>query len=141
MGLSATCQCGAVQVALENAPEFINDCNCSLCSRAKANWGYFNPSKVTVNGVTSIYVRPDRETPAVEIHACQSCNITTHWVLTHAYQEQHGGNPQMGVNMFLFPQEDLPGVEIRFPDGAAWSGEGPYRFRRDSYVIGLVDES
>ena len=133
--LSATCQCRSVKLELLNSPEFINDCNCSLCSRSKASWGYFKPSEVKVDGLTSTYVRPDRDRPAVEIHACQSCNNTTHWVLTHAYKEQHGGNPQMGVNMSLFSQEGLRGIEIRFPDGAAWSGEGPYSYRRKSVFI------
>ena len=136
MSLSTTCQCGGVKLNLQRAPEFINDCNCSLCSRSKANWGYFKPSEITILGLTSTYVRPDRNTPAVEIHVCQSCENTTHWVLTQTYQEQLGGNPKMGVNMFLFPQEDLRGVEVRFPDGAAWSGEGAYGYRKAAVILG-----
>ena len=42
----------------------------------------------------------------------------------------------MGVNMFLFPQEDLRGVEVRFPDGAAWSGEGAYGYRKAAVILG-----
>ena len=136
--LSGTCQCGAVKVEIQHAPEFINDCNCTLCTRCKAQWGYFHPSEVKARGLTSLYVRPDREMPAVEIHTCEICSDTTHWTLTQAYQKQKGSNDMMGVNMSLFPQDDLRGVELRFPDGKAWSGVGPYTYRRESLVMGFA---
>ena len=38
--------------------------------------------------------------------------------------------------MRLFDPEALTGIEIHYPDGKAWSGEGPFGFRKPSLVIG-----
>lgn len=46
----------------------------------------------------------------------------------------------MGVNMRLFRGEALVGVEVRFPDGAAWSGEGDYAYRRPSFVVSDTEQ-
>lgn len=42
----------------------------------------------------------------------------------------------MGVNLRLADEVDLAGVELRFPDGAAWPGEGAFAFVRKGRVIG-----
>lgn len=134
--ISATCSCGAVEVTLDHAPEFINDCNCSLCTRAAAHWGYFDASEIRVAGETRSYVREDRASPAVEIHGCKLCGVTTHWRLTDSFQKTAEAPGRMGVNMRLFRDADLNGVELRFPDGQAWRGEGPYGYRKAAVVLG-----
>ncbi len=135
IALLAKCPCGGVTVKLDHTPDFINDCNCSLCTRLNARWGYFNTSDVYVTGATHTYVRPDRLNPVVEIHSCKTCSTTTHWCLTESHQKTTGVSDAMGVNMDIFADDDLRGVEMRFPDGAAWSGEGPYTYRKPSLIL------
>ena len=134
--MTGECLCGAVRVTIDAAPDFINDCNCSLCRKSGGAWGYFQTASVTTEGETESYHRTDRPDPAVEIHTCPRCAMTTHWVLTPSFLAQHEGVDRMGVNMRLFKREDLFGVEVRFPDGAAWSGEGEYTYRQEPMVIG-----
>ena len=61
--------------------------------------------------------------------------MTTHFVLIAGAVAKHG-NTMMGVNMWLAEAVDLAGVELRFPDGRAWTGEGAFGFVRDAVVIG-----
>lgn len=134
--ISASCHCSHVSFTLVNMPDFINDCNCSLCSKSGALWGYFPPLDVELSGKTQSYTRADTATPAVEIHFCPNCGVTTHWKLTSEYKRTMDNPDTMGVNMRLFDEVDLKGIELRFPDGKNWFGAGEYGYRKDAIVFG-----
>ena len=38
----------------------------------------------------------------------------------------------MGANMRLADEADLAGIELRYPDGRAWSGEGEFGHAREA---------
>jgi hypothetical protein len=42
----------------------------------------------------------------------------------------------MGVNMRLADESDLAGIELRYPDGQAWSGEGAFGYFSRARIIG-----
>ena len=146
--LSATCHCGAVHVQVAHAPDFIFECNCSLCESHGVWWGYYTPDEVEVTGETRGYSRGDfgsissesgnrflgqemrpqttRE-PAVELHFCPRCGCTTHFALSEAWLEKSAAaNDRTGVNMRLFDRAALSGVKLHFPDGRAWDGVGEW---------------
>jgi hypothetical protein len=50
------------------------------------------------------------------------------------------GNSLMGVNMRLADESDLDGVELRFPDGRAWPGEGDFVYVREALILGREAE-
>ena len=133
--MTGQCLCGAVSVTIKDKPDFINDCNCSLCRKSGGAWGYFASDEVHTAGGTITAVRSDRATPGVEIHSCKVCATTTHWTLTANFKSLHPNADQMGVNMRLFDHSDLRGVEVRFPDGNEWTGNGPYGYRRAAMII------
>lgn len=135
-GHETSCHCGAVRVAIAHQPEFLQDCNCSLCSKSGGVWGYFNPADVKTTGDTGNYTRNDYPEPAVEIHFCQNCGSTTHWILTKEHVASTGSNDRMGVNMKLFDSDNLQGIELRFPDGKNWTGETEFGYRRESVILG-----
>ena len=132
--LSASCHCGAVHVQIALAPDYLNECNCSLCDSHGVWWGYFDPPDVTVTGETKVYTRADREDPAVSLHFCGTCGCTTHWTLLPAFLEKVG-EVKCGVNMRLFAREVLAGVELRFPDGRGWDGIGQWGFVRAAELL------
>jgi hypothetical protein len=80
-------------------------------------------------------MRRDKKSPAVEVHSCAACSATTHWVLSKSFKEQNKSVDQMGVNMRLFDPDELVGVEVRFPNGKDWLGEGPFGYRRTALAI------
>ncbi|MCA8899646.1 MAG: GFA family protein [Hyphomonas sp.] len=133
--MTGTCLCGAVSVTIDAKPDFIHDCNCSLCRKSGGAWGYFPPAAVTTTGGTRAYARTDKSAPAVEVHTCETCATTTHWVRTEAFKAQYGMNDLVGVNMRLFDPDALTGVEVRFPDGKGWTGEGEFGFRRTALTL------
>lgn len=133
--IQLSCHCGAVRVEIRAWPEFLHECNCTLCRKAGTSWGYFAPEDVSVAGGTTSYSRSDKEQPAVAVHFCPTCGSTTHFRLTPAAVTVHG-DVQMGVNMRLADQDKLVGVELRFPDGRNWPGIGSFGYVRDAVIIG-----
>ena len=128
------CLCGEVRVRLAERPSFIHECNCSLCRKSGAQWSYLEPSGVSVEGETISYRREDKEVPAAELHSCRTCGATTHFVLTEAVVAEHG-NTMMGVNMRLADGDDLRGIELRYPDGASWTGAGEFDYVREPVTL------
>jgi len=133
--LNLSCLCGQVRVAIDQRPDYINECNCTLCSKTGARWSYFDPSQVSVEGACGGYARQDKDDPAALIQFCTTCGSTTHFVLTPSAVAKHG-NTMMGVNMRLADERDLDGVELRFPDGQAWSGSGEFAYVADPRILG-----
>jgi hypothetical protein len=133
--LNLSCLCGQVRIKVPKRPDFINECNCTLCSKAGARWAYFHPSDVRIEGTTKGYCREDKDDPAVEIQSCANCGSTTHFTLTPSAVSKFG-NIQMGVNVRLADEKDLAGIELRYPDGLAWSGNGGFGYVREARIIG-----
>lgn len=133
--LNLTCLCGEVRIRVDKRPEFINECNCSLCSKTGARWGYFHPSEVTVEGATNGYSRADKNTPNAVVQFCPHCGSTTHFILSESAIARFG-NSLVGVNMWLANPDDLAGIELRYPDGRSWPGEGDFTYVREARVVG-----
>ncbi|MDE2597788.1 MAG: GFA family protein [Sphingomonadales bacterium] len=129
-----TCHCGQVSVTPARRPEYINACNCSLCRKSGAWWAYFHPDEVAVAGETAGYCRADKPEPNAEVRFCPRCGATTHFVLTAAAVAKHG-NTMLGVNMALADERDLAGLELRYPDGQAWQGEGAFGYVKAAWRL------
>ena len=135
--IDIACLCGQVRLRVAERPDFIHACNCTLCRKTGAQWSYHHPSTVTVEGETLGYRRSDKASANAEIRFCGTCGSTTHFVLTEAAVAAFG-NSMMGVNLRLADEAALAGVERRYPDGAAWSGEGPFDYVRAPETIGAA---
>ena len=133
--LKLSCHCGQVRLEVKKRPDYIHECNCTLCSKSGARWAYFHPSEVGVEGAAEGYCRGDKDEPAAEIRFCAKCGSTTHFTLT-ASAVSRFGNTLMGVNMWLADEKDLAGIELRYPDGRSWSGEGGFEYVREARVFG-----
>ena len=116
-------------------PEFVHDCNCTLCRKSGARWGYYPPAQVAIVGETRGFVRTDKADAGAEVHSCPTCGATTHFVLTAEMVAQHG-NSIIGINTRLADDAALAGVEVRYPDGRAWPGYGEFGYRRAPDIIG-----
>ncbi len=133
--LTLSCHCGQIRVTISKQPEYVHECNCSLCSATGARWAYFDPSEAAVEGTATRYCRQDKDEPNAEIHFCATCGSTTHFTLTPAAAAKFG-NTLMGVNMRLADESDLAGIELRYPDGQAWSGAGEFAYVREATTLG-----
>lgn len=133
--LKLSCHCGQIRIEIKKRPDYMNECNCTLCSKSGARWGYFHPSEVAIEGTPKGYCRQDKEDPAVAIQFCANCGSTTHFALT-ASAASRLGNTLVGVNMRLADESSLAGIELRYPDGQAWSGNGGFGYVRKARIIG-----
>jgi hypothetical protein len=81
--IRAACHCGAVRFEIAEAPEWVLDCNCTLCRRYGALWSYYaiKPGdqakllKKPAKDVTSVYTWNDHE---IAFHHCRTCGCITH---------------------------------------------------------------
>lgn len=109
--MNGSCHCKRVTIAVPDRPAYLNACNCSVCDKLGAMWGYYTADQVTVGGTPSDYVRADVETPALVFHSCGHCGSTTHYTMVES-----GPASKVGVNMRMFDPAELIGVEQRFGD-------------------------
>ncbi len=108
MSFTGHCHCGAVTLTIPRAPDYINECSCSLCRTLGARWGYFPPAEVTLTGDPIAYVRTDIDEAVLGTHHCGVCGTITHWAAREGYDFG-----RMGINMRLFPLDVAAGVEVR----------------------------
>ena len=111
--ISATCHCGAVQLALPHTPETVTSCNCSICRRLGALWAFYPLSAVTVN------VDADRIDEYVwgkgtrRFVRCRTCGCTTHVLPVISQPES-----KIEVNIRLLESVEVGTFKIRRFDGA-----------------------
>lgn len=134
--MTGSCLCGSVEISILEKPDFINECNCTLCRKTGAAWGYFSSAQVHTSGKTVSIMRADKNDPFAEVHSCDHCASTTHYTISKSYTDKHGPSDMVGVNMYLFNLNDLKGVEVRFPNGKDWPGQGEFGYRREAVTLG-----
>jgi len=111
--IEGACHCGAVRFTVSERPDWLTDCNCSLCRRVGALWAHFPPGKVTIDapqGGTIAYVQGDR---TLATHSCRTCGCTTHWLPLQTAQFD-----RMAVNFRMCDPVDVAGIRVRRFDGA-----------------------
>jgi hypothetical protein len=111
--IEASCHCGAVKFEIAHEPEYVGDCNCSICRRLGALWAYYTLAEVKIipaSGATDVYLWNKRW---LEFHRCRVCGCITHW-----YPVAVAAN-RMGVNARLMPPEVLARAPVRQHDGAS----------------------
>jgi hypothetical protein len=70
--LKLSCHCGQIRIEIKKQPDYINGCNCTLCSKPGARWAYFHPSEVSVEGTAKGYSREERRTRPQKFSSAQS---------------------------------------------------------------------
>ena len=113
--LVGSCHCGQATIALPRRPDYVNRCNCSLCTKFGSQCVYFSSEELSIAGRFDDYVRQDIAEPMIRFRRCVICGMQTHW-------EPLTGPPhgRMGVNAALLDPALLEGVEVRHVDGASW---------------------
>jgi hypothetical protein len=105
--ITATCHCGAITITAPHKPTKINECQCTICRRYAAAWGYYNSKEVTIEkregSSTGEYVWGDRDHG---FHFCISCGCVTHWYPVPSRKEPAEGF-KMGINTRMMNPADL----------------------------------
>ncbi|GAB7337457.1 hypothetical protein MBLNU457_g2795t1 [Dothideomycetes sp. NU457] len=96
--IRSTCHCGNITVTASRLPEYINVCQCSICRRYGAAWGYYTTDEVKIetepNAETRQYVWGDRD---ISFNFCGNCGCVCYW-WPHRRPATDEGKHQMGLN-------------------------------------------
>ena len=109
--MELSCHCGNVKVKAAK-PKVLTQCNCSICSRYSALWGYYLPSEpvITVGSLgTDAYSWGDNE---IDFIRCANCGCITHY-LTKPGQ----ADAKIALNYGL-ARELVSDVPVKYFDGA-----------------------
>jgi hypothetical protein len=127
----ASCHCGAVRFEIEGPPEWVLDCNCSICRKYGGLWTYFRGPegqakllKTPEPGATEAYSWQDGD---IGMHRCKVCGCVTHLVA-----EKETPPVIFGVNCRMMAGLDPATVTIRRIDN---SHSGFFWTRADGPVI------
>ena len=101
--LVGTCHCGALTWSLEGDPGSITACNCTLCRRYGALWAYdYEDERIRISGPSSVYSRPGKTDPALQIHFCPTCGCVLCW---RGLRPEKDGRRRIAVNIRLAPPD------------------------------------
>ncbi len=109
----SSCHCGAIQIEISELPARLIECNCSICRRCGALWGYLNRKTAMVSfapGAASAYVWGDKD---IEFIHCNTCGCVTHYEGIEKTEEE-----RLAVNFRMFPASEIASLELRMFDGA-----------------------
>ncbi|GAM97189.1 hypothetical protein U91I_00814 [alpha proteobacterium U9-1i] len=93
--IAASCHCGAVRYTVEQAPEWVMDCNCSHCRLYGPLWAYYPQRDVKFETPpdTFVYMWGDR---MLEMHHCKTCGCFSHFTIVgDADAEKIGVNARL----------------------------------------------
>ena len=111
--MNLSCHCGNVKITVNHAPETLLSCNCSICHRYGALWGYYTTEEVSItveSRPTGTYRWGDETT---DFHHCPSCGCMTHYTCTEKIDDS-----RVAANFRLTGYKEIASIPIRRFDGA-----------------------
>jgi hypothetical protein len=111
--IEGSCHCGAVSFTYPRQPDWLTDCNCSVCRRYNALWAYASVGEITLlsaDDATVAYIHGDR---TLAMHSCNTCACTTHWIGLDGDESS-----RMAVNFRMCDPDGYKNIRVRKFDGA-----------------------
>jgi hypothetical protein len=109
--VKTSCHCGSIRIEAE-PPAQVTVCNCSICSRYQALWGYYSPQQVRLEarpGAERVYTWGDKE---LEFVRCSNCGCVTHYRTLPGQPD-----PRIAVNFRMLVEGTVEGIPVRQFDG------------------------
>ena len=109
--MKTSCHCGNIQIEVE-PPAQVTCCNCSVCFRYQALWGYYQPHEMRLE------VQPDHESAyacgdkQLEFVRCSNCGCVTHYRTLPGQPD-----PRIAVNFRMLVEGTVDGIPVRHFDG------------------------
>ena len=118
MTVHANCHCGAVQIEMDEAPDALLECNCSVCGRYGVKWAYYTEDQVKINAAEDaqeFYIWGDKTT---NFYFCKTCGC-----LTHYGSSENSDSDRVAVNgRMLTDRKLMDSLPMKYFDGRdSWS--------------------
>jgi hypothetical protein len=110
---TASCHCGAISLKVDEMPETLTECTCSICHRLGAQWAYYTLEQVRMTGSTAArtaYLWGDK---CIEFYHCETCGCTTHYESVEKNEDS-----RIAINTRMMQRKDTAGIPVRIFDGA-----------------------
>ncbi len=121
------CHCGNVELSIPHLSEKAVRCNCSVCNRYSAIWGYFEEQEVEVSigkAGASKYAQGDK---TIAFVSCKKCHCITHYVSTKSAPDA-----RFAINYRMFDATLLKDIKVIYFDGAdSWKRIAKKRWMHD----------
>lgn len=111
--IKGSCHCGNIFVTIERLPRSVTSCNCSVCYRLGAIWGYYHPEKVNIFSRTAPLAEYSWGKEHMLFFHCARCGCVTHYETTEA-----SGNNWVGINFRMMNASLITTIPVRYFDGA-----------------------
>jgi hypothetical protein len=112
--IEASCHCGAVRLEVPRAPRTLTDCNCSICRRYGALWGYCTRKDLRVEAAPDALVAYSWGDRQLEFAHCRTCGCVVFWQSAGA----QGCDARAAINARMLDPADIADAEVRRFDGA-----------------------
>lgn len=113
MSVNGRCHCGAVSFEVNAEPEWVMECNCSICRRLGVLWFHADTNLVKINSALDQTLRYIHGDKMIAFHTCKTCGCTTHWDNVDPTD-----NNRMAVNLRMIEPGVLQSLRVRKFDGA-----------------------
>ena len=111
--IEAKGHCGAIRIRVPALPEYVIDCNCSICCKNGALWALYSCRSIEVAAEPSSVTEYVWGPATIRTIHCRICGSTTHWLPLTMQADGNGG-----VNARLFDSSLVRNLKIRRFDGA-----------------------
>ena len=111
--IQASCHCGNVTLRIKQTPTALVSCNCSICQRLGALWGYLLPEDIEIkikNTHPQAYQWGDK---CIDFQHCPKCGCTTHYTPI-----KQSGREKMAVNFRMVDKTICDEIHVKYFDGA-----------------------
>ena len=111
--IEADCHCGAVRIRVRALPDYVIDCNCSICRKNGALWALYPSRSIEIAAEPSSLTEYVWDPATIRTMFCRTCGSTTHWLPLTMPSDGNGD-----VNACLFDSSLVQGLKVRRFDGA-----------------------
>ncbi|RMX99654.1 hypothetical protein D0868_09433 [Hortaea werneckii] len=111
---SSKCHCGAITLRVRRLPDHINVCQCTICRRYGAAWGYYDREEIQIEcqpetATTRQYIWGDGN---VAFNFCERCGCVCYWSPKNS--PSPGEEHRVGINTNNMDPEVLRFVDRKY---------------------------
>ncbi|MDQ7048930.1 MAG: hypothetical protein Q9M92_05060 [Enterobacterales bacterium] len=115
MTVRASCHCGNVQIKIQHLVAVLHSCNCSICHRYAALWGFHKVAQVFIEVGDFALSRYRWGDEMIDFYFCSHCGSTTHYLALKKSKID-----RLAINYRLFEPDIYKDLAIKKIDGASF---------------------
>lgn len=112
-GWAGSCHCGRIRFTVPRLPDRVTACNCSICRRYQAAWGYYRRRDVDLDIQDEAAIAYAWNDHMINFMHCRYCGC-----LTHYEDVKRTAESALVVNFHMVDPKVWQDIPVRHFDGA-----------------------